>query len=174
MVNTYEEFGSLSTLPYEAISTYYHEYFHFIQDFTTRFGVDSAWNTLDRLLRDIGHAQREENRIEIPLPRITSEIKEAYLNFKIQNDVLLDKTLTKKYPIPDDSLDIIKVELVKNEFIEEVAPNQIMLPNIPLRSSVSGDEATYMFGAISVLESMTYLIQFKFFGDANVPIFPYR
>ena len=71
-INSFETFDSLADLvnqmneeenPQEkerlllVLSTYFHEYFHFMQDVTTYFGLNTAWNLYNQLITIIGYVQ---------------------------------------------------------------------------------------------------------------------
>ena len=169
-VNTAFRFDNIIDLPIEVQPTFYHEYFHYLQNITTASGINSSWNSLDRIRQLIGYSQKQKSPVQLPL---TGTFKEE---IQIQNNAL--------YAINSDAHLVGKSNPnsfeIKNITLELRPEFQKFKPEVNLRflklhlQNLNGEIAQYWFGAFSILESMTYIIQSKFFGDTNPPIYPYR
>lgn len=168
-INTAHRLDNILELNEEVQPTFYHEYFHFLQNLTTPFGINSSWNSLDRIRRLIGHAQHEQQPIKLPL---TGSMK---VEMQEQNDALFalnsDGRLLRENP---DAYEIVNLSLdLRPEFDKFSPQTKLRFLNLHLQNS-EGNNANYWFGTFAVLESMTYMIQSKFFGDTSPPVYPYR
>ena len=168
-VNTSHRFDNIANLPKEVQPTFFHEYFHFIQNITTPSGINSSWNSLDQIRRLIGNAQRQTQPIKLPLT--DEDFKQE---IKKQNDALFalnsDSRLYKDNP---DSYQIVNLTLeLRPEFDNFSPESRLRFLKLHLKND-EGNEAKFWFGSFAVHESMTYLIQSKFFGEANAPVYPY-
>ncbi|HSC54274.1 MAG TPA: hypothetical protein VLC98_11650 [Phnomibacter sp.] len=168
-LNTTEELHPLQNVNVKFISTYFHEYFHYLQDLTTSFGLNSAWNTYDRTIRLIKHVQGIEGDIELPIK--DDIIKELDKNYNVYCQILASKKPTK---IITDKFSIKKIELTTQRKLEGVIPDEAnQFVNMELVDDL-GVEADFWFGGMAVIETMTYLIQSRFFDTSHSPTFPYK
>jgi hypothetical protein len=168
-LNTYESLHSLKNVDEKFISTYFHEYFHYLQDLTTSFGLSSAWNTYDRTIRLIRHAQEVKGDIVLPIQ--DGLIKKLDKNYRVYCEILANKKPTKTIT---DQFAIKKIELTIKKELKGIIPNEA---NQFIKMELIDDlgvEADFWFGGIAVIETMTYLIQSRFFDTKSSPTFPYK
>ncbi len=168
-LNTVESLHPLQNVDVKFISTYFHEYFHYLQDLTTPFGLNSAWNTYDRTIRLIKHVQEIKGDIELPLQ--DDIIKELDRNYKVYCQILASKKPTKTIT---DKFSIKTIGLTNKKELEGLIPEEAnQFVKMELIDDL-GIEADFWFGGIAVIETMTYLIQSRFFDTSSTPTFPYK
>lgn len=150
-------------------SVFLHEYIHFIQDVTSIYGLNNMYVYSEYLRFAIDRVyQSINNQFDVPiLPTIDNE-DNIYLNKRICS-------LTN-----GDHQDIWKIrELESIEIINE----PLGIANTPIDSIESvyieaidgvGEKQIFVFGAISIMESMAYLIEQRLCPYcATSPDFPY-
>ncbi|RYE57635.1 MAG: hypothetical protein EOP48_05380 [Sphingobacteriales bacterium] len=166
---TTQDLHPLSDLDIKYLSTYFHEYFHFLQDLTTVFGLNCSWNTYDRTIRALEYAQKTEGEVVVPLPNELGI--ELLRNLTVQKHVYGDKTPEKAI---SDKFSIVGIEIVSKAELKDLIPDEA---NKFVRVSLMDEKEVttqFWFGGIAVIESMTYLIQGKFFDTSHTPVFPYK
>lgn len=138
---------SIDKLSDRDVTILFHEYIHFLQDFTTIYGL-SAIYTHSEYIRSV------INRI------YKYSSKKFYVPFKIEDNsdnVFLNKTISRFTfgdnseinEITIDDINITYDELPPNEYIKEI-PNITLIVN-------KGDYVT--FGAIAIMENMAYIME---------------
>jgi hypothetical protein len=148
-VNTMHDLHSLHDLPPEVMSTYFHEYFHFLQDLTTAFGLNAAWNTHDRVRRLLHQAQNSESPINVPFKDIDG-ISEVESNHKLLIAILSDKKPSSTVAIQFENLKIDSITLTTRDEAEKIMPGGIIrFVQIALKND-DNISAHFWFGAIAV------------------------
>ena len=185
-INSFESFDSLADLvtlmndeqdPQEkerklaVLSTYFHEYFHFTQDVTTYFGLNTAWNLYDQLISIIGFIQKEKGTITIPID--DNQFKEVIDHYKILKSSFLDVTPTFSKRYKNDEIQIQNVNIYTPSILtKDLVPTDYFIA-LELVSD-DGEKSIYSFGAVAVLETMVHLLQSRFFDTSYHSDFPYR
>lgn len=167
--------ADISAIPELLKPTFYHEYFHFIQDVTIPFGYHFAWGNMSRVRQAVSYFQTKPDKhsLPIPEPERTEIINQINLFRALNGDVELT--------IGAEDQDINLDELVLASFSLELRPEltpfeeepQTRFIRLTLRND-NGKTFYYWLGAVAIVEAMTVLIQEKHFGPANFPRFPYR
>jgi hypothetical protein len=168
-LNTTLPINPLDDLPLPFISTYYHEYFHFLQDLTTSYGFHAAWNTFDHPLLLIESIQKGPDDIELPLK-----------DKKLVNDISIKRslhlqTMGSKIPSPpvNQDFEINNISIAPNTDATNIPTELNLFVRITIQNS-DLQESTFWFGSLAVNETMTYIIQSKFFDTSDTPFFPYQ
>ncbi|MBI2272256.1 MAG: hypothetical protein HYU70_00540 [Bacteroidetes bacterium] len=170
-VDTDADFTKLSNVPPEHVSVYFHEYFHFLQDITTPFGFNVMWHEYDRMRELIGYVQAQKKDIELPLKKVSAlahlEADRSFMRLILQSQFpMVDgKPFMGKMNVMASTIRTKKMDGVEGS--EQIEFVQLMLDD------GKGHTTDYSFGAIAVIETMTYLIQKKFFSASDVADFPY-
>ena len=87
-LQTDKPLNDIKQLPPELLSTFFHEYFHFIQDITSVFGISQAWNFYNRIRQMIAYVQNSvKEEIDLPLSK-DPNIKELLDYFEIQKEII--------------------------------------------------------------------------------------
>lgn len=170
-INAFLGFDKINELPIEVQSTFYHEYFHFIQDITTVFGLDCCWNSFDRIRQAIFHIQQSQHATELPL---TGTIAEEIKKKKVVQDILMG---SRNIDTPNDpnSYVIQNISLSRRDELTELFPNNDSPLFLDLHlTSPDGPPQQYRFGALAIMESMTFLIQSKHYPNTNANNYPYK
>lgn len=165
-VATTNDLEPLEKLPPDDLSTY----FHFIQDLTTLFGLNTSWNVYDRTVRLIKYAQQSDETLTLPFAE-NHNLQELNRNYWFSYYNLSAKT---PQDIISDKFTITKVAITKRDVKENTIPDEL---NLFLRIDIKDESETethFWFGAIAIMETMTYLFQGKFFDTTGTPIFPYK
>src|SRR5574338_1557999 len=100
-----DDLDSIQKLPENKQKLFFLEYLHFIQDITTVFGINSAWNQFDQIRQAISNLQLKKGVISLPIegsgaqfildngilynylfgdfmPRSKEAVKQSYLTIK--------------------------------------------------------------------------------------------
>ncbi|MBN9297327.1 MAG: hypothetical protein J0I41_09960 [Filimonas sp.] len=172
-IDSDDTFDQLSDLPDTVMRTFYHEYFHFIQDLTTPFTVNVMWQLYSSIAQLIAYAQQHGKEIYLPLSDIP-ELKNLETGRQFLNAIFGDVDCVIETEAAVNPLKVTKVSLIRRfDFLELAEAEQVRFVELTVSNS-QGKIGTYSFGAIAVIETMTYLIQRKFFGDSSVDDAPYR
>lgn len=163
-INAFLSLGKIDELPVEVQSTFYHEYFHFLQDITTVFGLDCSWNSFDRIRQAVFQIQQNQGVTQIPL---VGTIAEEIRKKKIIQDILMG---SRNIDTPNNPNTYV-IETISLYQKEELYPPLFLRLHL---TSPDGQPQLYDFGALAIMESMTFLIQSKFYPVTNVDNYPYR
>lgn len=162
-VNTNSDDLTINKLPLKEMTVLFHEYIHFLQDFTTYYGLNAIYAYSEYLHSVV-------NRI------YGIKAKEFTVPFNITDNtdnVLLNKQLLNFTQGDTEECSPFSVDEVE-EAVDELLPNAYMknVPNVIL--NLNGD--LRVFGAIAIMESMAYLMerQCSPAGYVKSPDFPYR
>lgn len=162
-VNTSKDDMTINQLPLKDMTTLFHEYIHFLQDFTTIYGLGGIYVHSEYLHSVV-------NRIyNVP----TKEFKVPFVINDNNDNVLLNKQIAAltlgdtSECITFEISDIVSGSdpLIKNPYLESV-PNEIII-------SKNGD--MWVFGAMAIMESMAYIMErcASPKGYVSSPEFPY-
>lgn len=168
-VNTILDLDKIEELPVEVQATFYHEYFHFIQDLTTVFGLDCCWNSFDRIRQAVYYIQNKEEVSELPL---SGEIADSIRKHKEIQDAILG---SKGLDVPDNpnAYKIKSVSLRRREELGGIfSDGSVRFVELDVESEEG--RSKYWFGALAIMESMTFLIQKKHFPESTAPTYPYK
>lgn len=173
-VNTENELDNLALLNPGDLGTYYHEYFHYIQDVTTCSGISKIWNSFDRFRKLIVSIQsRIEPDIFIPLENKIADEQRSHIELL---EMLRGAGQISGVSLEvADSYRITEVEYEENPQIKEVFPAYSGAKiNLRLASNDRTDKI-FAFGEVAISESMAYLVEKKFFPELNkLPRYPYK
>lgn len=173
-VNTDKDLDNLATLDPEEQGTYYHEYFHYIQDITTSFGLSKIWNGFDRFRQLVVSIQPPIiTEVNVPLDGPVAIEQNAYLDFLEDlrgSGQIIDVSLEVA-----DSYEIAKVIYEVDPKISEYFPgSNATKVRLQLVSKENRDKF-FTFGEAAISETMAYLIEKKFYPTLNnLPRYPYR
>jgi len=164
-VNTDKSLDNLSELDQDTLSTFIHEYIHFLQDILTVFGVRYIVYIVD-LLKTISTSihENKSNIIDIP----------ATIPF--DSVAITNKDLVLVYMGDSECKDefdkVIQVIEETNDFIKGY--EHVKYVEVQALDSKTGKETSFHFGTICIQESMAYLLESEFFNNVNPPKIPYR
>jgi hypothetical protein len=159
-LNTNESLIEIDKCTKTTLSTYFHEYIHFLQDLFTLYG-----------LRNINHTVYNVYAIN------KESLSKGETNYPVtisDNEVLKQIDLFGIYYGTDflsyEPFQIIDYSTEPNGLV----PGFEYVENIEIKtiSSSVGIDSFY-FGAYVILESLAYLIEKSIFGISSSPIFPY-
>ncbi|MBX3254920.1 MAG: hypothetical protein KF862_12325 [Chitinophagaceae bacterium] len=164
----------LDKLPVQVQSVFFHEYFHFLQDVTSEFGYSSGWNAYDRIRQIIAHYQKSTGDIELPpVENEQFEQSNSNLNYYFAQSGDIGPATSNNQQISDPlRIKSYRVTPAHDKFRVE-ANSGIKFIQLNLLND-EGKPATYWFGGIAIVESMTHLIQRKYFGENEHPDLPYK
>lgn len=164
-INT-EKIADLNVLDEMELSTFFHEWIHFIQDLTTSFGCYNAYVYFEKLFSMGKKAMQGGEEISVPITIDNNDnvLTNEYINRagwgttpqSIFTDII--KCENQNVPVPADLVSI-------------GAPTEI--PRCFVKNN-RGE--TFEFGALQIMESMAYLCQCQLFPDTapNHPVHPYH
>lgn len=162
-VNTYCDDLTINKLPLKDMTVLFHEYIHFLQDFTTYYGLNAIY-TYSEYLHSVVNRIYGIKTKGFPVPfNITDNTDNVLLNKQILNFTQGDTEECSPFSVDEVEEDVD--ELLPNAFMKNV-PNVILNLNGDLR----------VFGAIAIMESMAYLMEqlCSPVGYEKSPDFPYR
>lgn len=141
----------LNDLNYEELSTFFHEWIHFLQDLTTSFGCYNAYVFFEHLL-SMGHKVMDMGVGEIVPPVQIDNSKNVYTNY------YLNKIGWGTCPSYIDFDCIIDCENIEVEI-----PQQYRSQDSPMKFPhclvTTSNKEVFEFGALQVMESMAHLCQ---------------
>lgn len=148
----------------EHLGTFFHEYFHFLQNMCTTFG-NFSMAVFYAKVRNILYQLANSNEIEIPRNiKINPEIDD----WVIRQDIAVGDMDPWTYE-PYNFMNITDVRLVKDETLEELGYGDCTLPQIDLflTQNRKPTHKTLNFGAISIMESMADMLERKLYGGSR-------
>lgn len=162
-VNTNSDDLTINKLPLKDMTVLFHEYIHFLQDFTTYYGLNAIYAYSEYLHSVV-------NRI------YGIKAKEFTVPFNITDNtdnVLLNKQLLNFTQGDTEECSPFSVDEVEED-VDELLPNAYMKNVSNVILNLNGD--LRVFGAIAIMESMSYLMerQCSPAGYEKSPDFPYR
>lgn len=170
-LRTNEPINQITNLPPELLSTFFHEYFHFIQDVTSAFGISQAWNFYNRTRQMLAYVQNSaDDVIYLPLSK-DPNMKDIVDYFEIQKENIGDWDVNGLNQ--EGEFEIVEMALLEDTITSKYESN-IKYPYLTIKSIKDGTNYNYRFGAVAIIESMTTLIQDKFFEKKDLNDFPYR
>lgn len=166
---------NVEDIPEHLKPTFYHEYFHFIQDVTTPYGFHLAWGNMSRVTQSVSYYQKkaqEKANIPIPDPERAVHFKELKLFEAINGDSMLQQPEGVDINVNELQLVSISLELrpEMEPFEEEPSTRFIRL----VLRAPNGQLYYFWLGAKAVIECMANLIEEKHFGETHAPRFPYK
>ncbi|WPQ65208.1 DUF6367 family protein [Chitinophaga sancti] len=171
-VDTDHSFAELKDLPPEVLAAFYHEYFHFLQDVTSPFTVNVMWQLYGSTVQLIQYAQTHGSVIRLPLGEV------AELKYLERQKRFIDLIFGGQYCGFDNEPAAVPYEVVqvkieaRTDFSDISESENVKFVELEI-ADANGQKSEYGFGALAVIETMTYLIQKKFFGESAVPEVPY-
>jgi hypothetical protein len=173
-VNTEKDLINLALLDTIEQGTYYHEYFHYIQDVTTCSGLSKIWNGFDRFRQLIASIMPDTiTEVYVPLegPIVSEQKKHMdFLEDLRGSGQITDVTLevANTYKISEV---ICEVDPQIAEYFPESEATKIKLHLV----SDGNREKHFLFGEAAISETMAFLIEKKFFPTLNnLPKYPYQ
>lgn len=163
-VNTDCDDLTINKLPLKDMTVLFHEYIHFLQDFTTYYGLNSIY-AYSEYLHSVTNRIYAIKTSDFPVPFvITDNTDNVLLNRQIQNFTQGD-TAESVGPYKVTDIDEGRDQLLSNPYIQELE-SIIINPEGDFRS----------FGAIAIMESMAYIMErlCSPTGYEKSPDFPYR
>lgn len=162
-INTNCDDLTINKLPLKDMTVLFHEYIHFLQDFTTYYGLNSIYVYSEYLRSVINRIYAINTPFSVPF-----EIKDNKDNVRLNKQL---QSLTQGdteesvglYEISD--IYISKDQLLSNPYMDYLE-SVILNPEGDIRS----------FGAIAIMESMAYIMERLCSpnGYQDSPDFPYR
>lgn len=173
-VNTEKELNNLALLDSGELGTYYHEYFHYIQDITTHYGLSKIWQSFDRFRQLVASIQSShDDYVYIPLegPAVDEQLSHMQLLEIMKGSGQINGIS----PDVADAYKISHVEYSEDAHIGKYFPEH-MSAKVTLHLVQDGMiDRHFIFGEAAISESMAYLIERKFFPELNkLPRYPYK
>lgn len=154
---------TINKLPLKDMTVLFHEYIHFLQDFTTYYGLNSIYAYSEYLHSVVNRIYGIKTK-EFPVP---FEIKDNSDNVLLNRQIL---NFTQGDTEPSSVFVVAEVDEDK----DELSPNAYMkdIPNVIL--NINGN--VRVFGAIAIMESMAYIMERLCSPKGYVasPDYPYR
>jgi hypothetical protein len=171
-INTEANIGELNKLSGQDLATFFHEYFHFLQDVTSAFTYTMMWNRYASIIDIVAFLQQSKEKIKVPLVQT-----EYFLNIH-ENQIFMDAVLrdeSPRFPTAEqnENLKITNITVARHPKFPDLEVNKTAkLVKLDLENE-NGVAGEYWFGALAILETMTHLIEKKFFGPKTSPTYPY-
>lgn len=170
-LHIFDDLDSIQKLPENKQKLFFHEYLHFIQDITTVFGINSAWNQFDQIRQAISNLQLKKGIISLPIEG--SDVQFILDNGVLYNYLFGDFMPRSKEAVKQSHFTIKGIRKEVSQQIEKIFPGS-KLPFIFLDlTTPEGLNAEYTFGAAGIVETMAFLAQKKHYKDQPNDIFPY-
>lgn len=148
----------------EHLGTFFHEYFHFLQNMCTTFG-NLSMAVFYAKVRDILYQLANSKEIAISRKiKISPEIDD----WVIRQDIAVGDMDSWTYD-PYDFMNIKDVRSVKDETLEEMGYGDWTLPQIDLFLTQNRKlcHKTLNFGAMCIMESMADMLERKLYGSSR-------
>ena len=161
-VNTYQKNMTINKLPLKDMTTLFHEYIHYLQDFTTYYGLSGLYVHSEFIHSVVNRIYKlGTNSVKVPFV-INDNNDNVLLNQSIKRFTEGDSVEISKLSIINISED--KDQLCKNPYKSEI-PNVIINPTTDM----------VVFGATAITENMAYLMERLCSpkGYVKSPEFPY-
>lgn len=144
-----------------AISTYLHEYCHFIQDATTNFGLARICVVVDYLKSATNYILAQPRRkFKVPILPLADDAHKVALNLEL-------------FRLYEGDGQDSPVALTGHSPQVRKAGN-ISVPSVLVGYTINGKRKTFWFGELCVAESMAYLIQRHCYPQSDkAPELPY-
>lgn len=162
-VDTNNDDLTIDHLPPKDRTVLFHEYIHFLQDFTTYYGLNAIY-VYSEYLHSVMNRIYGIKTKEFPVPFTINDNKDnVLLNKQILSFTQGDTAECANYNVAEIDEDVDVLE--PNVYLSEI-------PNVIL--NISGDVRT--FGAIAIMESMAYIMERQCSPSdyAESPDYPYR
>lgn len=164
-VNTDEPFDNLNILKVSSLSTLSHEYFHFLQDIFTTYGLVRITKTVDRL-KAANNEIQNSNTDTFTIPFVASCDSVTQINMDLfslyEGDSKCKITYNK----------ITAIESEENGII--CGYEKIPLIIVYVENTYTGLTSQFEFGSVCIVESMAFLLEDELFGVEQAPTVPYR
>lgn len=149
------------------LSTYFHEYIHFLQDITTTFGLFNTSIIANRLkYYNALILETPEKEIIVPISLDNDDF--VSINQKLQILNLGTNNYIQGHPEK-----VIKiVERDSDVWLPE--PFNRFAKSVEIEADIDGEVSIHQFGAICIIESMTHIIQSAHFPKVIHNSFPYK
>lgn len=171
-VDTDYPFDELKHLPIEVLSVFYHEYFHFLQDVTSPFTINVMLQLYSSTVALVQYTQKHGNIIRLPLSGIR-ELKYLERQKRFIEAIFGDQYCQFNSEPSEEPLKVIDIKIKpRADFSDIPESNELLFVKIKIEDA-NGHISEYNFGALGVIETMTYLVQKKFFGASSAPEVPY-
>lgn len=154
---------TINKLPLKDMTVLFHEYIHFLQDFTTYYGLNAIYVYSEYLHSIVNRIYRLKTKnFTVPF-NICDNTDNVLLNKQILNVTQGDTMCSSFYVIEEVTEDVD--DLLPNPYLKNI-PSVILNIHGDLRG----------FGAIAIMESMAYLMEqlCSPSGCVQSPDFPYR
>lgn len=144
------------------VTVLFHEYIHFLQDFTTYYGANNLF-VQSEYLHSVINRIKDKKRFVVPF-NIEDNSDNVYLNSQICRLTNGDSEEVQCYVVK--SIDTIEDNLTPNEYIAKI--DSVVLNIV--------EDNTRSFGAMAIMESMAYIMERLCSPKSFVksPDFPYR
>lgn len=158
-----------STLYGQELSTFVHEYTHFIQDFTTLYGLNNIYNLLDWLRLYVNKIYKT-HKIQLPL-------NYSHPILSLNDEIRRHSWGYQQIYIPTST--IKKVQIIPHHFPENVIKEHLELSNfrkVLVSIETQGRDLDIEFGSLAIMESMAHMME-SFLNPAyvtNSPYYPYN
>ncbi|MEQ8553717.1 MAG: hypothetical protein RIC06_09515 [Cyclobacteriaceae bacterium] len=169
-VNADCDLSDLNKLNKAHLSTFFHEYIHFLQDLTTTFGVTNAAIIANRLRYYNEQFRNSPDQfVKVKIPLIDQNGANSKLNAELQNLYLGTGNLR----IGVQGLNIISVAICDSNIF---LPDQFSkyAKEVRVNINLNGSNEIFQFGGICILENIAHILQEKFFGETHHPSWPYK
>lgn len=171
-LKTKENPKSLATLPKEIQRSYYHEWWHYLQNITTTFGVMGTWHVYDWLRQMVAFIQQAPDGLQLPLDRSQqTNLRQVQTFLNMQSG---GKELNN-VSFPPDEYEIADVITIRDELVEDLLPGaNLGCIRLSLLHKTRAT-ATYDFGRTAIAECMALMAEERHYGkEPLMPRYPYR
>ena len=163
-INTMADDLTITQLSLKDRTVLFHEYVHFLQDFTTYFGLSKIYAYAEYIHEVVTQIyKRKETLFEVPY-----ELKDNH------NNVLLNQQLIRLAEGDSEQAEQWQIEKIFDD-IDKLPPND-SIPELPNKTILDKDGECRIFGAFAITESMAYILERLCSpnGYEKSPDFPYR
>jgi hypothetical protein len=173
-LDTNSPLTELDKLPVEVQRAYYHEFWHYLQNITTTFGVLGTWQAYDRLRQLLGDLHQQNGVVTLPLygavPQEQQNI-DAFLRLQAGSGRLpVDIN-----PIVRNAYKISGVEVVSNQLMKTFFPGQNLGAVQLLIDHPISKGLRYNFGEVAISECMARMAEERHYGPVpGLEGYPYR
>lgn len=134
-------------------SVFIHEYIHFLQAITTFYGLNHIHITVEYFKKVLNIIYPTDNRFKVPIPPDIFPKDNVYFNWRIFKLTQGDH---------DDSISNVKIikaiDPIEEEIDDKCDVQKIRSVMLTVED-FNGEENSYIFGAVCIMESMAYMLE---------------
>jgi len=174
LLDTEKPLTQLDKLPLNIQRTYYHEFWHYLQNITTTYGVLGTWQAYDKLRQLLVHVLQQTGLIQLPLDGPAVEEQKSIDAFlKLQAGA--GRLPADIDPIVRDGYRISQIKLINDKRMQAIFPGRNLGAVQLLIDHPVSRGLGYNFGEVAISECMARMAEERHYGLVpGLERYPYR